>query len=281
MASDLHLQEAVWLHPVPIPGVLPCVLAGFHSALAGRKGRVGLRTPGAPLQFPWKLKIPETVRKRVRKLTWNTVGGIHRGRDKEGHIQAVCRNQQGWLVFDDMKEATQYDAQPPFADDWACIWLIQFSWVRCRSPSYWLRGLNSITVRTALEYSKHVWRLEEYPKNRLEHMQAHCMLCGSMVLSYSGLQAHIRDQHPEFLYVLHRTQQRQDFHEVMSLPCTGCGAQTNLGHKPWAFVHRCTVALNLNLGIGYQRAVLTHVNPQFRIPTDGPMMVYHCMGPSA
>ena len=52
----------------------------------------------------------------------------------------------------------------------------------------------------------------------------------------------------------------------MSLPCHGCGAQTNLGCRPWTFAHRCLVALNLNLGIEHQRNAVGHISPQFWVP---------------
>lgn len=167
---------------------------------------------GAPTQIDWNLNIPETVLLPIKAsqepaqvwMEYCIVGGIIHTQ-REGHVQAVCRNPQGWLVFDDGREPVQYDQQPPFANDWVCIWLLQ------RPPSYWLQGLDQITARAALEFSKHVWSVDQYPKDLLTHMAAHCLICGRMVLSFAGLQAHIRESHPEYLYVLHRSQQKQDF----------------------------------------------------------------------
>ena len=155
--------------------------------------------PGAAIQLDWNLNIPETVLLPIKSpqepeqifMEYRVVGGIiHRGRDNEGHVQAVCRNLHGWLVFGDGREPVQCGLQPPFPNDRVCVWLLQFSWALLRNPTSWMQGIDHITTRAAVEFSKHVWRLDQYPKDLLSHMMAHCLVCGRTVLSFTGLQAH-------------------------------------------------------------------------------------------
>ena len=63
--------------------------------------------PGAAIQLDWNLNIPETVLLPIKSpqepeqifMEYRVVGGIiHRGRDNEGHVQAVCRNLVGWSL---------------------------------------------------------------------------------------------------------------------------------------------------------------------------------------
>lgn len=166
---------------------------GMNTAFTRSSNAYYSTDSGEPLQPEWKLRIPDTVLLPIKALEENgqiymeyrIIGGIvHRGQDNEGHIQAVCRNHLGWLVFDDMKEPTQHDSNPPFADDWVCIWLLQFSWVIPRLPTYWLQGLDSLATRTAVEFSRRVWRLEHYPQDLINHMKSHCLMCGCMVLCH-------------------------------------------------------------------------------------------------
>lgn len=104
--------------------------------------------------------------------------------------QSVGTPKGGWYSM--TREACTDASNPPFADEWVCIWVLQFSWELLQSPTHCLEGAGWVVVRTAVEYGEHDWRLEHYPQDLLERVRSHCLMCGGMVLCQQSLQMHIR-----------------------------------------------------------------------------------------
>lgn len=88
--------------------------------------------------------------------------GAHHGLDGAGHLQATGLSTQGWMLFDDLKEAKVMGSHPPMTSQWIFVWL-------------------------ASEDKQHNLKFECYPEDVLSRLRAFCCACGRLVVSHEAL----------------------------------------------------------------------------------------------
>lgn len=122
---------------------------------------------------------------QLENQEYEIIGGIaHKGIDQAGHLQAIGRWKGGWFLFNDNREAIDIGTEVPSAKEWICVWLAHKSWVALRTPRGWRTGTDMYNVDAAIEVSKRVWSLSQYPPELRRYMAAHCLICGGLAVTH-------------------------------------------------------------------------------------------------
>ena len=198
---------------------------------------------------------PEQDSLSTMSFEYTPIAGIlHRGLDKQGHLQCAGLHQGQWLIFNDGVEASLLaEGAAPKATDWVCIWLIRSSRLRSVKPQHYARG-HDARVHQLMDYvSQHRWQELEANENLTKYFSLHCGACAQLFLDAGSLAKHVFRRHSPCRKTLLNTMEWVGIdHKAVETPCLFCKAIPVFGEQSKQLpYHTCPTVMNMAIAKDY------------------------------
>ena len=190
---------------------------------------------------------------------------LHRGLDRQGHLQAGLLSDQGWYLTNDHQVANIND--PDLSDhlhEVVFIWLVRSDVFHASGIARSQEGRDTTVhqVMTLLHQKNYTGLLDNAKLMRF--LRSSCGACGCLYFSEPTLAAHFKQCSPGLWLELRRqTQAMQATLRCFNVPCGWCDTKAPWSTEP--LDHSCPVATAIAICQIYHSSVLRPMSTMFSL----------------